>query len=378
MTQIEDRLRQELQDMAQRLSTADLRPLRVPSSRPVASRARKLAPLAAACAVLAIVVGLLGGGHLVTPGPNSRASHPADPKFIAVFGTNRTDSAQWIKLASLTTGSVRLLAHVGTANSLALAPDGKLVFVVAENGPVIRQISVATGKITVLGPGANPAVSLDSRQLAYATGRGFNKIAIRDLRTGRTRLINVEQLIGRHATLLNNPSAAWLADGNQVVMIPQPDAVAFGGQPFRHGGNPCGQQDSRRGVCLILVSTGGRQLRAREVFVQHVQVPIPPVIAGDAAHPHDLLMAVAGSESSVIEAIEFAGHRGVAHQVAQLSPATYPRAIAPLGDKVFYSGAFFTARKPIGCWVATIHAGRLVDRHRVHFPARFGFDEVAW
>ncbi|HEX9032800.1 MAG TPA: hypothetical protein VF834_13245, partial [Streptosporangiaceae bacterium] len=92
MTQLEEQLRQELQEIAQRIAPADLRPLREPPARYWAVRIRWLVPVAAAGAVASVVVGL----SLARPATAPVTSAPlprtmplraaADPPFVAVAG----------------------------------------------------------------------------------------------------------------------------------------------------------------------------------------------------------------------------------------------------------------------------------------------------
>src|SRR5579864_8367517 len=103
MTELEDRLRQELIEMAQQLVPADVRPLRASAPRARLRRARWLVPVGAATAAAATVVGLLVAGHpsSTNPRPTSRHRLVADPSVVATFGTNRTNSFQFIDLVSL-------------------------------------------------------------------------------------------------------------------------------------------------------------------------------------------------------------------------------------------------------------------------------------
>jgi hypothetical protein len=72
MNDIEDRLREELKEFAQRAQPEWFRPLRPPAPRRRTRTARWLAPVAAAVAVMAVVAGATLAGHTVAPQPASR------------------------------------------------------------------------------------------------------------------------------------------------------------------------------------------------------------------------------------------------------------------------------------------------------------------
>jgi sugar lactone lactonase YvrE len=160
-------------------------------------------------AVVAGAAALAGGVQASAAAGSAVVRDPAD--FAASLLSARS-GAESVWMTSAATGRMRLVARVGTGNGFALAPDGASVFVVGlvrrggREAIEIREISVATHRIRFIADGAYPAVSPDGRYLAYATGAGFRRLAVRDLRTGRTRVINVTGLIGRDATFLNPPS----------------------------------------------------------------------------------------------------------------------------------------------------------------------------
>jgi hypothetical protein len=385
VTRLENRLRQELQDIAQRVAPGDLRPLREPASLARPQRLRVLAPVAAM-----VAVGLVIGGLVLTRNsmrsapaqtPTGGRSVPLDPSEFAIFGTSRTGSAEWIKVASLIGRGVRLLAPIGTSNSLALSPDSKSVFVVNQyrSQIAIQRISVATSRVTFVADGANPAVSPDSRYLAYATGNGFSELAVRDLRTGSTRTIDVAPLIGGSSSFLTEPAITWLGDGTQVVVVPRPDLTAqvgsLGGDTRSNSpaGTACGQQDSPRGLCVIVMDTGARRLRVRPAYVP-VSSSAQLVVGADSANGHGLLIAARnGPGVRSLVAVSLAVGHVLTHRIATLPPKSLVWSIAPAGDRILYSG-----NTPAGIWTASWRGGRLVHQHRLVLPAKFSFDEAAW
>jgi hypothetical protein len=327
-------------------------------------------------------------GRPAVLGARARPSswHPTDPRVIALSGSSGTGVAESIRLISARTGRlVKVIARVGTGNGFALSPDAKSVYVVGvhRNLIVIRRISVATGTITFVADGAYPAVSPDGRYLAYATGRqysatSFSSLAIRDLRTGRVRLISLARLIGAKSSLLNGGPVTWLGDGTQIVAVPQPDAVATSGSvnnavASRTATTPCGQQTSPRGLCAIVVDVSAHGLSAHRVFIHPRSTTSATVISGDLAAPHSLL--IANWPSVAIDRVNLGGTDVVLRQIARLPKGVLPVAFAPLGDRVLY----LVGHTPPALWVATIRDGRLVNRHLLLTDSnRFGIGNVAW
>jgi hypothetical protein len=128
---------------------------------------------------------------------------------------SRAGSQQQVTLLSPLTGRiVRRVTFFGgslTGNGMALSPDSRFVYVTL-SGPGqihIDRISVATGHRSFVADGAQPAVSPDGRYLAYATGRQFTGIAVRDLLSGRTTMITLRNQLGADASLLPGQQAGW-------------------------------------------------------------------------------------------------------------------------------------------------------------------------
>lgn len=147
----------------------------------------------------------------------------ADPPLVAIAVSSTHGSPARVELISPSTGRVaKVVAQVSTGNGFASSPDLKSLYVV---GPVrgtieIRRISVATGKASFVADGAYPAISPSGRYLAYATGRQFSSIAVRDLRTGRTRVTDLGSLLGSGGNLLNEGGISWLGNGSELVVVP--------------------------------------------------------------------------------------------------------------------------------------------------------------
>jgi hypothetical protein len=312
----------------------------------------------------------------------SAASPPADPGFVAVFGESRQGTSQSIRLISPRTGHlIKVLSHLGTGNGFALSPDSRRVFVVGPvgKGIVIRQVSVATGRVSYVADGAYPAVSPDSKYLAYATGsRAMAEVAIRNLRTGATRVVSVRRLIGQDSGLLNQGSVTWLGDGSEVLAVPEPDGipVSTGAAGFKLRGTRCGLQDSARGLCVIAIRISARGLTAKPFFVPWRWSRYAMVISGDDSAPRGFLIARWGGRPfGALDEVTLSGAGVSARQVGRLPGQALPGPFAPGGDRILY----ILGHRPPALWVATISNGHLVGRHLLLADnSHFGVDNAAW
>lgn len=195
-------------------------------------RRRQLA-LFAAAVVLAVLGGLLWTNrpstqrvHTIAPPPSDGSSHQA----VAIQGESMvlldTDDGHVIK---------RLVAAPALARSsptLSVSPDGSTVwFANAEASSAatcpapspnsidtVESIDIRTGKVRMLGPGQQPAVSPDGRFLAYVRPplgvcfpENFSVLVVRDLRTGHDQRWS---LTGDSE--ITNPR--WLSDSRHLVV----------------------------------------------------------------------------------------------------------------------------------------------------------------
>jgi hypothetical protein len=90
MTDLEDRLRRDLKERAERAQPGSIRPLTVPPARKRTRMARWLAPAAAAAAVLCVaagvsLVGPQGGVRPGGPAPIAGLAGPMPPYYVTVF-----------------------------------------------------------------------------------------------------------------------------------------------------------------------------------------------------------------------------------------------------------------------------------------------------
>ena len=380
MTEIEHRLRQELKTQAERINPAQLRPLAAPRSRSQSRARRWLAPLAALAAVVVVIGGVaLAVGRLSSapiqpsappPAPSGlQPSRPAaDPPAFAVVLQSRTGSQQWVRFLSPLTGRIlrQAASFAGslTDNGMALSPDSRFLYVTL-SGPGqihIDRISVATGHRSFVADGAQPAVSPDGRYLAYATGRQFTGIAVRDLASGRTTMIPLRSQIGTDASLLAG-QISWLGNGMQIVAMPTADSTAVAARsPAAPSHSSCGRQSSTGRLCLVLVSLGEGKPRARQAYLPG-NWGNQPVISGDVAGSSTFLLAGSHAGRAVFGVATVSAAGVTVHDLAALPPGAFPVAFAPGGDRFLYLVVSGHGHPQPALWVATISGGRLAGQH---------------
>src|SRR6266568_1824850 len=351
MSELEYRLRQRLHEIAQRLASAGLRPRREAAARDSPARTPWLAPAAA-----------------------------ADPPLVAVAGSSQRGSSSRIELISPSSGRVaKVVARVVTGNGFALSPDSRDLYVVGSVGRAIeiRRISIATGKVSFVADGAYPAVSPDGRHLAYATGHRFSKVAVSDLRTGRTRVIDLRSLLGKDGNLLNQGGISWLGDGDEVIAVPGFTASALAAEFTAHaGGNAGGGQAPPGRQSLIVIKIRSDGLAARRIVVPDPYQEPFGVISGDLSQRRALLIARIGfGAAGTITRVSLHGGGYRARVIARLPRGVMPVVIAPRGDRVLY----LVGHTPPALWAAAIKNGRLTGQHRLLTDtSEFGVDQAAW
>jgi hypothetical protein len=178
---------------------------------------------------------------------------------------------------------------------------------------LIEKISTLTGALEQIAHGEAPAVSRDGRQLAYVTGPHARSIAVRDLSSGRTRFIDVTDLVGDQADVINGV-LTWLSGGRQVALVTtttRPDFSA-GGPGHRiapragaHGA--CSHSAVR--VCLVVLNLSDDQ-SVITATTDALPDPFSPItaIGGDIDSPRSILVAHLGSrDSAVMERVTLNG-----------------------------------------------------------------------
>jgi hypothetical protein len=354
-------------------------------------------PAAAGLAVL--IVAALGAAAELVPAQHARpaptaagslaaATRPpgpaaADPRYFAALLR-----PGGLSLLSPVTGKVvSPLARLGISNGMALAPDGRHLYVTSLLGRqlVIRSVATATRQEVRVAHGAQPAVSPDSRDLAYvADAPAFTTVAVRDLATGVTRSIDLSRLIGPGASMLAG-QLAWT--GNQVIALPQPDAVGTS-YPAPVAGHRagCGQEDSPHGLCLLVVSTGAGKLQARRVFVPWTALRLRRgeigsiKISGLVTGQRTLLLATWFTRSPVLAAVEVGAGKVSTRAVRplRLPSAAQVVAIAPAGDRLLYLTSETPHAMP-ALWITPVRKGAVTAGRRLLTDTlRLSFDGAVW
>jgi hypothetical protein len=374
------------------------------------ARSRRLAPAVIAAAAVLCGPGLAGCGQQAghAPGGGTRSGGPAsaaDPPLVAIAVSSTHGSPARVELISPSTGRVaKVVAQVSTGNGFAFSPDLKSLYVV---GPVrgtveIRRISVATGKASFVADGAYPAVSPSGRYLAYATGRQFSSVAVRDLRTGRTRVTDLRPLLGSGGNLLNEGGITWLGNGNELVVVPGIAAsfaaagtaagaaagtaagAAAGTAAGAAAGSAAGAIGGTAGRALappgrqayIVVKLGPDGLAARQIVVPDPYQEPFQVVSGDLSQPRAFLVARIGfGAAGTITRVSLRGTGYRTQVVARLPASVMPVVMAPHGDRVLY----LVGHAPPVLWTAAISNGRLTGQHRLFADtSKFGVDLAAW
>jgi len=381
MSQIERRLRQEMHDLAQRIAPGDLRPLRPPPPSAWSLGHKYWLTPAVALATLALVTsGVVVARNTLhrhrSPSNVEMLQAPPDPAVVAVSSSNQ------IRLLAAATGRVVKSFSVATAGKgLALAPDAKFIFVV---GPslTLSQVSVATGQSYVIDTGAYPAVSPNSRYLAYATGTSFTQVAVRDLASGHTRAISLTSLLGAQSSLLNHGGLTWLGNGRQIVAVSEPDPVTAYVLPAAHpeAAQPrhtaCGQQTSQRGLCAIVIDVASSKLAARPIYLPQVTVHQKlDLISADLTASASFFIAQSSLPATVVDRVRLGGGAPMVRRVVELPWRSLPVAMAPDSDRLIYARP--GSRSSL--WVATVRGRRLArTRLLLADSRRFEFSLVAW
>lgn len=240
---------------------------------------------------------------------------------------------------SATTGAiVRRLASFSdktfTNNGLAYASDGRAVYFTLIPPHHARRFSlrvmrldVGTGRQSFIAHGAQPALSNDGTQLAYAASpRG---LAVRDLATGQTRTIALRQL-GPAADLLN-ATIGWLGDGSDIAVVPAPTAWDLVGRPPRL--RWCETSQRHAVVVFVHVPAPPAPLTADCVHLTGHALTGGIAVATSPTSPRSLLLATdAAGDQTVVEQITTSG----ATRRILTIPKSLPLSFDPSGTHLLY------------------------------------------
>ena len=145
-----------------------------------------------------------------------------------------------------------------TNNGLALSPDGREIYFTlipkarrrGQFNLLLERLTITTRRQTLLADGELPAVSPDSRLLAYVTGAESRSIAVRDLATAATRSIDLTGLLGTFADVFDG-SLAWLANGSGLALVTSTSS------PVRVAGDSSRATRTDRGIGACAAARGG-------------------------------------------------------------------------------------------------------------------------
>jgi hypothetical protein len=250
MTEIEDRLRRELTQEAERAQPGQLRPLREPRPRALGGGVRRLAPLAAAVAVVVVVAAVWLAGSAVFRGPASTAGPGAGmPRFyVVVTGTPNLSAVVHDSRTGRMVSTIPLPGRPAGGPWIAAAGDDRTFAVPLTEGPhgsltklAVLRISAAgteqglnllrvrlPARATISGialaPGGGKvalALKLDSVTPRHATG----EIMVFSLATGAARAWTTRVV---HGSILD---LVWTEGGRYLGFFWERAFVVEAGQP---------------------------------------------------------------------------------------------------------------------------------------------------
>jgi hypothetical protein len=228
----------------------------------------------------------------------------------------------------------------------------------------LMRLDVGSRHRSVVAHGAQPALSPDDTELAYAAFP--HGLSVRNLSTGQTHTIGLRAQLGDAAELIN-ATIAWLGDGSDVAIIPSPTAWDLVGRPPKLSW--CGTSQSHPVIVFVHVPAAPAPLTARCVHLTGSAL-VAPAVAASPASPTSLRVATASYPGPMrVADINRAGHVRVLITV----PNSQPVAFDPTGTHLLY----LVGHRPPRLWKATIAARHLTDR--VQLPKRLaGWGSVAW
>lgn len=192
MTDLEERLRRDLEWVSERAGAGSIRPLRVPPARRRPAAVRWLAPVAAVAAVIGVVTGVSlasrSQGHrpatLQSPIPPEPAG-PMPPYYVTAFQAYVDNGSRIATTAAvhdsatgatLATVPVPTLATQGSVEGPSITAADDLTYVITQGGRYYRMRVAADGRSATLSrlplsvPGylsvSDVALSPDGRRLA--------------------------------------------------------------------------------------------------------------------------------------------------------------------------------------------------------------------
>lgn len=308
---------------------------------------------------LAALVCVVGLAILIVPSLTTASVPASPPTFVVVTQSGHQFRSQMSVYSSSTGAVVRRLASFSnrtfTNNGLAYAPDGSAVYftLIPQHHALpawlrLMRLDVATGRQSFIADGAQPALSNDGTQLAYAASpRG---LAVRTVRTGQTRTIDLRQL-GAAANLLN-ATIGWLGDGSDIAIVPAPTAWDLvGRRPKLHW---CGTTQAHAVIVFVHVPAPPAPLTSSCAHLAGRALQARIALAGDPTSPTSVLLAADTDEDKTL--IERIAQGGATSPVLTI-PNSMPLSFDPSGTHLLY----LVGHNPPTLTEATIADGHLTN-----------------
>lgn len=291
MTGIEERLREDLKEFAQRAQPGTIRPLRAPPPRRKARAARWLAPVAAAVAVAGVVAGVTLAGRWVGNRPAGHGQAGMPSYYVTVVSVDRSagvtqtayvyDSATGRLLDSVPVPRTALGSVVTAAANDRLFAVGNdngrayLLSLAADGGSArLSRVRLDTGEYHVFG---SAELSPNGEWLAI-------QVSPQHCHSGLCRPSGLEVfslMTGAHRTWWTTAvpawkwSMSWTASSEQLLFVPlnMPGAhyrllsITSGGANLMTASTALSVTRPRLASGLAFLTSGGRTLVTTETQV---------------------------------------------------------------------------------------------------------------
>ncbi len=309
--------------------------------------------------LVAIVLPGCGGGSVSSRvgGLGWPASRASPSKFVGV--ASRGLGYELEAYSARTGAPIRQLGRFSwrtfTNNGLAISPNGRGVYFTLiprhRSRPFalrLMRLDLVTRRRSFVTDGAQPALNESGTELAYATFP--TGLAVRDLRTGRTRAIALSQL--DNAANVEAGAIGWLSDGSDVAIVPSGTAWDLMGKPPKE--RWCGTSQKTGVIVFVHVPPPPAALDARCIRVPRALMGGRVVVAPDPASARSALVATTGASAGTL--VEQISRSGAIEKVVSI-PDSLPIAFDTSGDHLLYLKGHQTPT----LMEATIRPGRVVN-----------------
>jgi hypothetical protein len=283
-----------------------------------------------------------------------------------------------VLLRSVTSGRVaRRIATFGgdfTNNGLALSPDGHAVYLTliphkqGSRNLLIERLDVASHKHGLVAEGWEPSLSPNGRLLAYTTISGRSEsVTVKDLATGFTRSVNVDNAVGRGHVLEEMP-AGWLSDDTTLALpVGLAPKLVSGPTPARTSRTATGSATIR---LVVVHAVPGQPLHVHRTVVAGLHGH-PEILGTDARSQKTLIAASLTRAGEALDEIDLSSTTATACRILSIRGGLV-LGFDPSGRELVY----LLGSSPPALWRATIEGGRLVSRTRLLKRSRAG--AIAW